>query len=118
MEPSDMWQVEDVQGVRILKITGEFTSNTAPDFQKICTHIGEEPDTKGVLFDLEGVTAIDTSAFACMVDFVRKHKRDNIKIGIIHLTKIEKELLEILRLVGFIKTFKTREEAIASLSGQ
>jgi hypothetical protein len=50
---------------------------------------------KAVLLDFEEVTAIDTAAFACLVDVIRDHSKDLAGIGIINIHDKGESLLEV-----------------------
>ncbi|NQU73186.1 MAG: STAS domain-containing protein [Candidatus Omnitrophica bacterium] len=107
---------KNVAGVSVLKITGAFTKDTIPDLQKICHEVGRGQDTKGVLLDFQGVSEIDTSAFACVVNFVKAHATHGVNIGLINLKAQEKVLAEILKVNSAIRIFDKESEAIAMLS--
>ena len=64
---------KDINGVKVLSITGPFTKETTPILQEICNKVSSEKTIKAVLLDFSTVTDVDTSAFACMVEFIEKH---------------------------------------------
>ena len=113
MNKSKMESEGIVSDIEVLKITGNFTSETTPMFQSVCRNVVANKSIKGVLLDFEGVRDIDTSAFACMVDFIKEHNRRNVKIGIINLKMHEEKLMDILRLSDFISTFNSVDEAVS-----
>jgi len=109
---------KNIAGVSVLKITGAFTKDTIPYLQKICHEAGRDQNTKGVLLDFQGVSEIDTSAFACVVNFVKTHVSQGVNIGLINLKAQEKVLAEILKVNNAIRIFKKESEAIAALSNR
>jgi anti-anti-sigma factor len=96
----------------VLKIVGDFTKETVPEFQKMCEKVSEM-DIKSILLDFDDISHIDTSAFACMISFSKRHMRDNVSVSIINLKTQEQELLDILKLNPLIKVYKHKSDAMA-----
>jgi anti-anti-sigma factor len=116
MESGHITHTENISGVNILEIKGAFTKATIPKLQTICHEISERHDTKGVLLDLQEVSSIDTAAFACVINFIKKTLDLGVKVGIVNLKGQEKTLLEVLKISDIIPTFTEKSEAIAALS--
>ncbi len=106
---------EQIDGVVILKVAGGITNDTTPELHKICEEVSSRKDMAGILLDLDEVTEIDTSAFACMIGFIKDHSPEEIKIGIINLKQKEKALIDILKIDGIINVFKDKTLAIKTL---
>ncbi len=107
---------EGPEGIVFLRIKGDFTNQTTPQYQKICNDVMEKPDVKIIILDFKEVTSLDTSAFACMINFIKEHETKDVRIGIIHIQKQQKDLLEILRLQKEIFYFDSAQKAIAELT--
>jgi anti-anti-sigma regulatory factor len=107
---------ESSKGIRVLKIVGSFTKETIPDLRKICYKVGSDVETEAVLLDLGKTTKIDTSAFACVVGFIRDHMKHGINICVVSLKKGEKKLAEILKVDKAIRQFGTTDEAIEAIT--
>lgn len=106
---------EDIRGVKILTLEGAFTRETTPGLQKICDRLGRAKEIRGVLLDFGEVTEIDTAAFACMIDFIKKHSSDGTGIGIVNLRLRQKALMEMLKLNSFVRVFSDRSTGIDAL---
>lgn len=98
-----------------LRIVGDFTNETTPQYQKVCNEVTQDHRVKGIILDFDEVTSVDTSAFACMINFIREHADKNVKIGMVHIKEEHKALLEILKLENVISYFGSKEEALLAL---
>jgi ABC-type transporter Mla MlaB component len=107
---------EDIRGVKILTLGGAFTRETTPGLQKICDRLGHDKDIHGVLLDFGDVKEIDTAAFACMIDFMRKHAGGGTGIGIVNLKSGEKALMDLLKINSFVRVFEDKIAGIDALS--
>jgi anti-anti-sigma factor len=106
---------EQINGVVVVRVTGEINNSTTPDLHKICDKVSSQNDVAGILLDLDEVTSIDTSAFACMINFLKEHSPEDIKVGIINLKQQDKALMDLLKISGIINVFKNKEEALREL---
>jgi len=110
--------IEEVDGIRIIRIFGAFTMATTPYFQKIC-HETIHKAVKGVLLDFAKVTAIDTAAFACMVGFIKEHLKNNPShIAIVNINEKETAMMQILKIGSLIHVFSKEDEAMRFLQSQ
>lgn len=116
MAGGGVYESKNESGVKILKITGDFTKDTVPELQNICYAIGKGHGTKGILLDFQEVSDIDTSAFACVINFIKNQLGRGISVGILNLNNQEKALAEILKISNVIGAFETESEAVAELS--
>jgi len=109
--------VKRVNGVKIFKVAGNFNLTTTPHICRLCDDLvkGKE-EVKGILLDFENVGEVDTTAFACMINFIRHHMNEGVKVGIIHYNKKVKDLMVILKIDKLIPTFVDEKEAIDRLS--
>ena len=104
------------EGLVVLNIIGDFTNETTPQYQKICNEVIQDHQVKGIILDFNQVATIDTSAFACMINFIKEHAEKNVRIGIIYIKDQHKALLEILKLEKQIFYYGSKEEAISELT--
>jgi anti-anti-sigma factor len=102
-------------GVVVMGIIGDFTNETTPHYQKMCNEVMQSEAVKGILLDFSQVLSIDTSAFACMLNFIKEHADQQVRIGIVHISEKHKALLEILKLENTISYFGSKEEALLEL---
>jgi anti-anti-sigma factor len=113
---SSMEQVKEIDGVKVLKASGNLKVDNTPDYYRICGTVIKDESTKAVLLDLAEVGEMDTAGFACLMNFIRGHMKEGVKIGIINLNKKENALVEILRIAPVIHVFAGESEAIEELS--
>ncbi|MFH1877819.1 MAG: STAS domain-containing protein [Candidatus Omnitrophota bacterium] len=115
-EPSGKMElVKEIKDVKILKVSGDFTLETTPEFQKLCKKVSSKKKTAGIILDFNEAEKIDTAAFACMINFMKENMRGEVKIGIINLKKREKDLINILKIGRVIRIFDTEPEAVKAL---
>ena len=100
------------KNIQILKILKPFTKETTPAINKICNRISRNHNVKILLLDFTKTAEIHTTAFACMVNFLKRHSDAGIKIGLINLNKTERELLKLLSSEKIMHTFKSQKQAI------
>ena len=103
--------VENNKGIVVLRVEGNFTNETTPAFQIICNSVMTGKHILAVILDFEKVDKIDTSAFACMVSFIKEHKERNFILGIVNLKTYEKELMSMLKIETFVHIFSSIDEA-------
>ncbi|MGB2600360.1 MAG: STAS domain-containing protein [Candidatus Omnitrophota bacterium] len=109
-------QVKDIEGIKVLKALGNLKVDNTPEYYRICNTVIRDEGTKAILLDLAEVEEMDTAGFACLMNFIREHMKEGIKIGIINLNRKEKALVEILRIAPAIHLFTSESEAIEELS--
>ncbi len=113
--PGNLVLTKETDKIVMLKIIGDFTNETTPQYQKICNEVTQDQAVEGIILDFKQVATIDTSAFACMINFIKEHAEKNVRIGIIHIHKKQKSLLEILKLENIIFYFGSKEQAMQAL---
>lgn len=85
-----------------LRITGDFDASTTPELKKICDKIAADGRVNKVIIDFFGVKKIDSSAFACMLGFMKQHQ-DKLRVIATNLKNLERNFIEVLRLEKWIK---------------
>ncbi len=115
MSEGEIQLFKETNGIAVLKIRGGFTKETSPAFQGVCDEVVKNDAIRGVLLDFKDVSNVDSSAFACMIDFIGEHAKDKIKIGIVHLGQQANELLEILKIHPYIKVYDNEAEGASLL---
>ncbi|MDD4956501.1 MAG: STAS domain-containing protein [Candidatus Omnitrophica bacterium] len=112
-----MENVGEKSGVRIMKVIGDFTAYTTPDFQHVCRKVDKSANLKGLAIDMKDLSRIDTSAFACMMNFIKENMADGLKIGIFNAGEKEKNMMELLGIGDAIRIYDSMEEAVEAMSG-
>ena len=113
-----MTYIDNIQDIKILRISGDFNKYTTPDLQKICYSVTVDPRTRAVVIDFNNVQNVDSASFACMLNFIKEHMSKDIKIGIINIKEKDKDLLEILRLEKVIKIYTSEQDSIEKLKAK
>ncbi len=116
MQKAQITRTKEKNGIQVVRIYGDFTNDTTPEYQQICEEVAGDPKTRAILLDLKEVDRIDTSAFACMVGLLREHFGENAKVGIMNLDMSKRALVDLLRLNHFIMVFGDEKEALDALS--
>jgi anti-anti-sigma regulatory factor len=111
-----MEQVRDDGGVKILKMIGRFTVETTADFNNVCHAVSRDDSTRAILLDLEDAGEMDTTGFACMINFIKENILKGVKVGVINMNEKEKSLMEILKISPMIKLFDNEAEGVRILS--
>ena len=105
--------ISDVDGVRVVRLAGDFNKDTTPG---ICNCVkSAAKEIKGVLLDFGDVDNIDSTAFACMVDVIKEHIKDGVGVGVINLPHDGTSLVEVLKIGTVIHTFDNEEEGVEFL---
>lgn len=114
--PTGSLKIKDnINGIQFIKISGSFTKETIPGFSETCSSIGKNKSLKALIFDFQDIEKIDTSAFACMINFVNEHISKEIKIGIIHLSESEKVFIDIHKINNLIYIYPDKKTAIKNI---
>ncbi|MFC1806977.1 STAS domain-containing protein [Candidatus Omnitrophota bacterium] len=118
MKKGEIRYASDMDDVKILEVAGYFTKDTTPDLQRVCYQLSDDENVRAVLIDFESVTHIDSSAFACMINFIRDHAKKDVAIGVVNLRYQDQALMDILKINPIINTYQDRAEAVSALSKQ
>jgi anti-anti-sigma factor len=86
-----------------LSIIGDFDSTTTPLIHECCKKVQKDDDLKKVVLDFDRVNRVDTTAFACIINFMKEHVKSDVQIFVVNLHDPEKNLLEILKIEKIIK---------------
>jgi anti-anti-sigma factor len=85
-----------------IKVIGDFDSATTPSIHECCKKIAKEPVVKSITINFEKVKRMDTSAVACMIDFLKEKITRNIKIYATNLQESEKRIIKLLNVEKII----------------
>jgi anti-anti-sigma factor len=86
-----------------LSIIGDFDSATTPLVHECCKKVQKEGDVKKIVLDFDLAKRVDTTAFACIINFIKEHIGSDAQIFVSNLHDPEKNLLEILKIEKMIK---------------
>lgn len=86
-----------------LSITGDFDSTTTPVVHECCKKVQKEGGIKKIVLDFDRAKRVDTTAFACIINFIKEHMDSDAQIFVSNLHDPEKNLVGILKLEKIIK---------------
>jgi anti-anti-sigma regulatory factor len=115
--PPFILRVEEVRGVRILRLNGDVGKSIGKEVQDAEGGSEKAGDyCKNVLFDFEQVTTCDFSTIAYLVNSLRKHAGHSTRVGIIKPGDMLNAELEISKLDPLFECFASEEEAIEAFA--
>jgi anti-sigma B factor antagonist len=98
-----------VEGVVVYHVNGEINISTSPQLKKLF----EGQASKKVVINLAGVTYIDSSGLATLVEMLKKMKTQGGALGLAAMSEKVKSLFEITKLDRLFSVFPTHEEAVS-----
>jgi anti-anti-sigma factor len=109
---------EEVGNVRIMRFKGVLDSRMVPEILKIKKQLEKIGDSNrhNVLIDFKKVTSVDSAAIAVLLIKLAELKRHDKKLGLIHVNKQLKTLLDIFKTGELFVIFDSEEAAMESFS--
>ncbi len=104
------WHETEEQGIPILYLEGELDLEWSPDLRKILQSKLRKK-CRGLVLDLGGVTYIDSSGLATIVEYLRDAGDFNGKIALANLQGSVRTIFEMVRLNEVIPHFSSVAEA-------
>lgn len=86
-----------------LSVIGDFDSTTTPIIHECCKKVQKSGEVKKIVLDFARAKRVDTTAFACIINFIKEHMRSDAQIFVSNLRDPEKNLLEILKIEKMVK---------------
>jgi anti-sigma B factor antagonist len=102
---------KDINGVTIYEIKGDIDINSSPEIRDAFEK-GVKGKAMKVLVNLNGVSYIDSSGLATLVEMLKKTRMYGGKLRISNLAPKVKSLFEITKLEKLFEIFETAEDAI------
>jgi len=102
---------EKSNGVCICSLEGEVNINTSPELRKAFDGIiaGSE---KKVLIDFTGVSYIDSSGLATLIEMFQRLKKSGGNLRFSNMNQKVKNIFEITKLYKLFEIFESREAAL------
>ncbi len=95
--------------------SGEIDAYTAPQLGTCLLELAEEGDTD-VVVDLSRVTFMDSTGIGVLLDALRRLSARRGRLALVCPTERILRPFEITGLVGYLKIFGTREEALVAVA--
>ena len=102
-------------GVGILSINGNLAMDEVAELKKLITPYLEEQKFSGLIWNMEGVSHIDSSGVGLIAHCYKALKRSNIKFALAALNQNNREMLNISKLDKFLIIAKNNESALKIL---
>jgi anti-sigma B factor antagonist len=104
----------DVGDIRIVELSGKITIGTGDvKIRELISQALEEDRTK-ILFDLGGVTAIDSSGIGEMVACYTTVTKRGGQLKLMHLSPKINDILQVTQLITVFEVFDDEREALGS----
>ena len=115
--PLSIAAVEDYPTLRIIRLRGPIDQTTVSDleiFRKwVAKHRGFTH--KHILLDFKQVTRVDTAAVAQIMQAVAELRSKQYRVGVIHLNKMYRDLLRMLRVDEWLVFYTNESDALNDL---
>lgn len=96
-------QVLQKNGEVTMRIIGDFDISTTQTIRNCCEKIQRIGGIKKIVIDLEKAKRVDTTAFACIIEFTKGHLVSGTEIYVTHLHNAEEKLIQLLKIEKLIK---------------
>jgi len=106
----------DEDGVHIIALQGEIDLACSPELREIL-NVQVEAKQPTLLLDFAGVTYVDSSGLATLVEYVRNAQAFGGRLALAAVTTRVRTILDLVRLSEVFPIFPTIAEAKAALAG-
>jgi anti-sigma B factor antagonist len=107
---------EDHSSATVVLVTGDVDIGTAPDFEDELARSVEEHLGTGLVIDLSNVTFIDSTGLNALVRAFERQRLLGSKLALVSDDSRVTMMLEVTRLNRVLRTYATREEAVAAVA--
>ncbi len=98
----------NLEGVWVVEVVGEINLSTSQDLKKSF----EKMPVKKIVVDLTGVSYIDSSGLATLVELLKKTKSQGGSMGLAGMSEKVKSLFEITKLDKLFQIYPGQKEAL------
>ena len=95
--------VEKKDDAYIVSIIGDFIGATTPLVHECCKKVQKSGDIRRIVLNFAKAGRVDTTAFACIVSFIKAHLGTSTEIVVTNLRDPEKNLLHMLKVEKIIR---------------
>lgn len=107
-------EVETIQHDALIKLSGKLNVNTSPDLRKTALAVYTRRDCKQVTIDFAGVSYIDTSGLATLVEILLIAKEQRARLTLSSLNEKVRYLLDVNGLTPFFKIEDSAREDLSA----
>lgn len=101
-------------GLEILTIEGEIDLANSPDL-RASLHAYAKKGVPALVLDLQGVSYVDSSGLATLVEYVRLAQPFGGKFALVHVSDRVRTILDLVRLTEFLPIYPSLAEARTGL---
>jgi len=115
--PSSIRAIEDIRGVRVIRLKGVVGRDSGPDADAADgAALAEGAFDRPVLFDFREATDSDSATVAYLIRALRRRIKAHVRVGIVNAPPKLVAGLEISKVESWFREFRTEEEAINELA--
>ena len=104
----------DIQGIKVLKLSGEIDIYSAPKFRSAVMHILDE-DELHLIIDMQNVRYMDSSGFAILVTAIKRLSPNGGTMSLVGCTSTINRMLHVIHLDSIISLYQNMDDAMESL---
>jgi len=105
----------EIDGVKVLDVTGEIDVYTAPQFKEAVNSILESGQ-KHLIINMAGVTYMDSSGFGTLLSATKRLRPQGGTVNLVKCNSSIDRILRITRLNTIFGTYDSVEEAIGAVA--
>lgn len=104
----------EVNGTKVLDVSGEIDVYTAPQFKEAVNHILDSGQ-KHLIINMAGVTYMDSSGFGTLLSATKRIRPEGGTVSLVKVNSAIDRILRITRLSTVFATYDTVDEAIGAI---
>lgn len=103
-------KIEQGEGAKVVELVGDVDLNVVQDVRKVL--LEEVNQEKRVFVDLKGVSMIDSSGVACLIEAYQLSRQLDTSFGLIAVSNNVGRVLKLAHLDQIFPQYKTIEQAL------
>jgi stage II sporulation protein AA (anti-sigma F factor antagonist) len=108
-------EVKELNGVKIVKLTGQVRVSTQNDFKDLLDNLVKENGEQKVIVNMEGMVYMNSIGLGIIIDTYKKFRELSGKIVLCSLLPDIMNLFEVTKLNKFIEIYRNESEAISKI---
>lgn len=108
-------EVKELNGVKIVKLTGQVRVSTQNDFKDLLDNLVKENGSQKVIINMEGMVYMNSIGLGIIIDTYKKFKDMSGKFVLCNLLPDIMNLFEVTRLNKHIDIFRNETEAMSKI---
>ena len=108
-------EVKEVEGVKIINLTGQIRISTQNEFKDLLDIAAKENKGKTIILSLGGVIYMNSAGLGIIIDTYKKVKEQKGRMILCNLMPDIEKLFEITRLNRFLEIYSTEQDALQKI---